>query len=83
MTLLITVLVLISFMFVGLLVFLYMMGNPRPTEPGFIRRIRLHPSAIGEYTALFAHGLFHPHQHGGLSSRRGQDGLDRCGDDDL
>jgi len=43
-----------------LVVFLYLMGNPDPAEPEFIRRIRFHQSAIGEYLALFAHGLFHP-----------------------
>ncbi len=43
-----------------LVVFLYLMGNPDPAEPDFIKRIRLNKSAIGEYSALFAHGLFHP-----------------------
>ncbi len=38
--------------------FLYVMGHPSPREPVFIRRFRLHPSAIPEYIALLARGLF-------------------------
>jgi len=40
--------------------FLYVMGYPSPREPVFIRRFRLHSSAIPDYIALLARGLFHP-----------------------
>ncbi len=40
--------------------FLYLMGHPRPGEPRFIYRLRRHPSAIPEYIALLAYGLFQP-----------------------
>ncbi len=40
--------------------FLYAMGHPRPGEPRFIYRFRRHPSAIPEYIALLAYGLFQP-----------------------
>ena len=44
----------------SLCAFLYVMGHPSPRGPGFLRRFRLHPSAIPDYLALLARGLFHP-----------------------
>ena len=41
--------------------FLYRLGHPEPGEPCFIYRFRRHPSAIPEYLAYLARGLFHPH----------------------
>jgi hypothetical protein len=41
--------------------FLYRLGHPRPGEPRFIYKFRRHPSAIPEYLAYLARGLFHPH----------------------
>ncbi len=40
--------------------FLYLMGHPSPKEPRFIYHLRRHPSAIPEYIALLAYGLFRP-----------------------
>lgn len=40
--------------------FLYRLGHPKPDEPRFIYRFRRHPSAIPEYLAYLARGLFHP-----------------------
>jgi hypothetical protein len=41
--------------------FLYRLGHPKPDEPRFIYKLRRHPSAIPEYLAYLARGLFHPH----------------------
>lgn len=41
--------------------FLYRLGHPKPEEPRFIYKFRRHPSAIPEYLAYLARGLFHPH----------------------
>jgi proline iminopeptidase len=41
--------------------FVYALGHPRPDEPRFLYRFRRHPSAIPEYLAYLARGLFHPH----------------------
>ena len=40
--------------------FLYKMGHPSPDEPNWMLKIREHPTALGEYLALLARGLFHP-----------------------
>jgi hypothetical protein len=41
--------------------FVYRLGHPKPGEPRFIYKLRRHPSAIPEYLAYLARGLFHPH----------------------
>jgi hypothetical protein len=40
--------------------FLYKMGHTSLNEPKWILKIREHPTAMGEYLALLARGLFHP-----------------------
>lgn len=58
---LVTILLVVIICLLALLAgFLFMMGNPSPTEPGFIKKIRMLPGAVGEYLALFAYGLFRP-----------------------
>lgn len=61
--------------------FLYRLGHPRPDEPRFIYRLRRHPSAIPEYLAYLARGLFHPHLLRTGSSK--QERVDSLPGDDL
>ncbi len=61
--------------------FLYRLGHPQPNEPRFIYRFRRHPSAIPEYLAYLARGLFHPHLLRAGSSR--QERANRLPGDDL
>ena len=58
---LIAILVVLLLIILFLVWFMYRMGHPRPGEPRFIYNFRRSPTAIPEYLALLAGGLFHPH----------------------
>ena len=54
------ILVVIACLLAILIGFLYLMGNPSPSEPALIKRIRRHKSGLGRFLSFLAHGLFHP-----------------------
>ncbi len=78
---LIIILVLSLLIILFLVWFMYRMGHPAPGEPRFIYNFRRNPSAIPEYLALLARGLFHPHLLRSGSSK--QERLDVLPGDDL
>ncbi len=58
---LVAVLIVVLLATLFLIWFMYTMGHPRPGEPRFVYQLRRHPSAIPEYLAYLARGLFHPY----------------------